>query len=971
VKAPARSAVPNLRTLPRLIRDCFEAGSSAAVSASVGAMFVLTLPGAAFAQDAGQSAPATAAPSAAPAPAASDSTELAPIVVSGIRASIEASINVKRDADGVVESISAEDIGKLPDTTIAESLARLPGLTTQRDRNGNATDINIRGLGPDFNGYLLNGREQTSTGDSRAVDLSVYPAELIGGATVYKTTDASLMAAGLAGTIDNHLIDPLAIGHRVISAIDEKTKSGIGLPVTGSGKRYSLAYIDQFADRKLGLAIGYVHADGTSNSLANGSWGSNASVTTTAGTTSTVNVPFAGGLGFESDRNTDRRNGFATIVDYKPTKDLTTEVDFYHAQINTALKKVKVNAGTNGTITNATLSGNVVESGTFNMAPGAFIAYSENIFDDDTINSLGWKTTLKFSDTWSGSLDFNRNKATRVEKDIEAYGHVQTGDTLSFTNGGADVPSFSFGNPSLYTNPSSIAIQNTAGWSGVSYPAGSPYAGQTVPQAGYLKGPTITDKIDGVRVDFRHDLGSGGTFSDLQFGANYSKRSKDRIGDEGLIISANNGGYDPIPYPSGAYVASNVGGTGLNVLTFDPTQGLWAGAALLPKYNNDILSKTWTVEEKVTTAYLKANVDTVWKQLPVTGNLGVQVVSTDQSSSGYRADATSAVTLSNPSVGGGLTSSGTTYTDFLPSLNLKGDLGGGNIVRLGLAEQIARPTLTDMRNSMSAAVDTNAADATFGRFVGSSGNPDLKPFKAKALDLSFEKYFGSKAYLSGAVFYKKLDTYITTATNTAYDFTSIANQLGQTIPPGGAIGTYTTSVNGNGGSLDGYELTASIPLNLATKYLEGFGFTASYSYTTSSVNLPNLIGLNPTQQVPTGGGTISLPGLSKTNDKLMVYYERFGFSAFVAENHRSDYIGSVANTTVGGYPSLIYIQGQTWVSAQIGYQFQQGYLKGLGFRFEGNNMNKPTYKELKADGSLNLENKTGASYNFKVSYKFE
>ena len=108
------------------------------------------------------------------------------ITITGIRRGIESAIAVKKNADGVVEAISAEDIGKLPDTTIAESLARLPGVTTQRTKSGTASTISIRGLGPDFNGYLLNGREQTSVGDSRAVDLSVYPAELIAGATVYK-----------------------------------------------------------------------------------------------------------------------------------------------------------------------------------------------------------------------------------------------------------------------------------------------------------------------------------------------------------------------------------------------------------------------------------------------------------------------------------------------------------------------------------------------------------------------------------------------------------------------------------------------------------------------------------------------------------------------------------------------------------------------------------------------------------------
>ena len=121
------------------------------------------------------------------------------VTVTGIRRGIESAISVKKNADGVVEAISAEDIGKLPDTTIAESLARLPGVTTQRTRDGQASTISIRGLGPDFNGYLLNGRQQASIGDSRAVDLSVYPAELIAGATVYKTGDATLMAAGLAG----------------------------------------------------------------------------------------------------------------------------------------------------------------------------------------------------------------------------------------------------------------------------------------------------------------------------------------------------------------------------------------------------------------------------------------------------------------------------------------------------------------------------------------------------------------------------------------------------------------------------------------------------------------------------------------------------------------------------------------------------------------------------------------------------
>ncbi len=945
---------------------------------------------------AGSNAFAADAPAAT---AAADTGPLEEVVVTGIRAAIESAISVKKNADTIVESISAEDIGKLPDTTIAESLARLPGVTTQRDRDGNATNVSIRGLGPDFNGYLLNGREQTSIGDSRSVDLSVDPAELIAGATVYKTGDAALMTAGLAGTIDNRLVDPLSYSKLIIAANAERTKNGVGLSTPeGSGKRYSLSFINQFADRKLGIALGYVHAETTSSSLGSGSWGSSPPVFDStgvqiandgAGPLPDINVPFAGGLTFETDHKSDVREGLAGIFEFKPSDSYTSELDYYKARIKTSTKKVEAQRGSNGAnITNATISGGVVETGTFAMPAYSLIDRNENLFDDDKLQSTGWKNWWKIDDTWSATLDVSDNSAKRIERDIEAYAGIGAPDALSFTNGGG-TPQFTLGSATSYTDPNVIMIHDVAGWSGVSYPPGGPYGGMTVPQAGYSKGPTVTDTLDAVRLDFAHKLGQARMFTDLQFGANYTRRSKDRITDEGVIISANNGGYDPIPFPAGAHVETNVGGVGLNLLTFDPQVGLWPGAVILRKYNDDILSKTWNIREQVTTGYAKLNLDTRWGNMPVRGNVGIQVVETDQSSGGFRADVNSSVTLTNPAAK--LTSDGVIYTDVLPSLNLTGDLGGGKLLRFGAGVQIARPNLTDERNSLAASLDTNTGDCgtivggfcsgPYNTIVGSAGNPHLKPFKAKSIDLSFEKYFQTKAYFSAAIFYKKLDTYITPATNYGtYDFTTIAPQIGLAIPTptvgafptrGGPVGTFTQTVNGSGGDLKGIELAASVPFGMMTHWLEGFGLTASYSSTESSVNLPNLIGLNPSQQVPTSGATIPLPGLSHINEKAVFYYERAGFSAFVADNKRSKYVASVANTnTVGGYPTLLFVAPQTWISAQAGYEFQSGPLKGLGFRFEGNNMNKPIYKEFKADGSVNSTNETGATYAFKLSYKY-
>jgi iron complex outermembrane recepter protein len=894
------------------------------------------------------------------------------VTVTGIRRGIESAISVKKNADGVVEAISAEDIGKLPDTTIAESLARLPGVTTQRTKDGTASTISIRGLGPDFNGYLLNGREQSSVGDSRAVDLSVYPAELIAGATVYKTNDAALMGAGLAGTIDNKLIDPLAFGRRVFAASVQDIETGKGLAVGGKGKRYSLSYIDQFADRKVGVALGFVRADGTSNQIETGGWGSATVRATLANGTVQEGVklpaPWGGGLDYKNRRVTDTRDGVAAIFNFKPNKDFSSQVDIFWSKIDTYTKIARLAGGLGSPITNATVVNGTATKGTFNIGAGptngGLIAQSEAIFDDDKIQSIGWRTNWNMAPGWTASLDLSHNSAKRVTRDIEAYAGIAVADTLTFDNTAGGTPQLSFGKPLNYTDPALIKVRDQTGWSGVNYPDGS-----TVPQAGYSKGPTVTDKVSAIRADFRKDLAEGTMFTDLQFGLNYSKRTKDRVTDEGLVISDTALGRALIPFPAGAYVENNIGGTGVNFLTFDPQAGLWPGAALLRKYNDDILSKSWGVTEKVTVGYLKANLDTKLAGVPVRGNVGVQLVNTDQSSAGYRAEVSSNVTLNNPA--GALRTDGTKYTDVLPSINLAGDLGAGNVLRMGLAQQIARSTLTDMRNSFAASVNTNRSESTFGRFVGSAGNPNLKPFKAIAFDLSYEKYFGNKAYLSAAGFYKKLDTYITTSTDINYDFTTYARQLGLAIPAAGPRGVFTTSVNGNGGNLSGIELTASLPFNLVAPVLDGFGITASYSDTSSSVKLPNLIGLNPNQQVVYNGITMPLPGLSKKNSKLMLYYERGGFGAFVAYNERSTYVGSVANDQIGGYPALTYIQGSAWVSAQVGYEVQDGLFKGLGLRVEGNNLNKPVYRQLKLDGSIDKETFTGASVAIKLSYKLQ
>src|SRR6185436_14382984 len=191
-------------------------------------------------------------------------TESAPIeevIVTGIRKSIEDSIAVKKNDDQIVEVVTAEDIGKLPDSSIAESLARLPGLAAQRT-NGRAQTLSIRGLGPDFTVTTFNGREQASTNDNRTVEFDQYPSELVTQVKIYKTPDAGMAYQGIAGTTDISTVRPLSYEGRrtAITYRYEMNQQDANIPgLPDAGDRVNGTYIDQFMEGKLGVALGIAY----------------------------------------------------------------------------------------------------------------------------------------------------------------------------------------------------------------------------------------------------------------------------------------------------------------------------------------------------------------------------------------------------------------------------------------------------------------------------------------------------------------------------------------------------------------------------------------------------------------------------------------------------------------------------------------------------------------------------------------
>jgi len=310
----------------------------------------------------------------------------------------------------------------------------------------------------------------------------------------------------------------------------------------------------------------------------------------------------------------------------------------------------------------------------------------------------------------------------------------------------------------------------------------------------------------------------------------------------------------------------------------------------------------------------------------------------------------------------------------LPSLNLALDLGGDQVVRLGLAKVLARPVMNDLRAGLSYGI-ANQSGTTPAQFTANGGNPELEPFRAKAFDLSYEKYFGKKGVVSIAYFYKKLDTYILNIPR-PFDFRSVyvsgalptRPDCQGTPQPSCFVGTISSPFNGSGGNIKGIELNFDLPFNLLASWLDGFGMQVNHSDTKSSVQLP-VISVNGADL---GGFPIPLPGLSRKVTNAKFYYEANGFQIAVAQKKRSDFLGEIRDYE--DTRKLAFVAGEKIIDLQVAYEIQSGMAKGLSFNFSAQNLGNEEFRRYtpQADGSKNYVEtvKYGKTYLLGVGYKF-
>ncbi|HOB93381.1 MAG TPA: TonB-dependent receptor [Aquabacterium sp.] len=849
------------------------------------------------------------------------------VTVTGIRRGIESAISVKKSADGIVESVSSEDIGKLPDTSIAESLARLPGLAAQRV-SGKAQQISIRGTAPDLSSALLNGREQVSTSGDRYVEFDQYPSELIGAATVHKTGDAGLVGQGLAGTVNLLSVKPLDFGQRTIALNARAEKNGNGSISAGAkstGNRVSASYIDQFANRTVGLALGFAHSERPNSRYQFETWNWVAAGGFAGAGAANANALYPEGIKALHYTGNEKRDGVMAVLEWRPSKNLRSTFDAYHSTYTYDETRrgmeIPYQSWSGATINSSTITNGLATTAALNATP---IVRNNRLSRDDKITAFGWNLQWN-SGPWKALLDLSTSKANHDETMIEINSSRGAMPITWQYNG--PLPTMTFG--SSLTDGTAVTL-------------GGPFG------TGYVNVPSFRDKLDAVRIGVTRELDMG-MLASVDAGLNITRREKTRrhleTGFNALSTS----------FAAGDLLApTNLSRLGMPaVLAWDIDKVL---AHNFGPYNAVVLNpwgatKNWGIKEDVDTLYVKANLDGPLFGLPVRGNAGLQVVRTDQSST------------SNALLGWPLASlvpieAGKTYTDVLPTLNLAFSLPDQQQLRFGMGRSIARPKLDEL----NAAFEVGLSAGNTGTPSGKGGNPLLDPWKADYVDLSWEKYFGNKGYLAAAAFYKDLKSYIYSVT-TPFDFSNYpltgTAPDGSPIAPTTNIGTVTRPENGQGGSLRGLELSASIPLDMFSKSLSGFGVVANLGLTDSSITVKN-------QRF--GNQNLPLPGLSKRVLNLTAYYERDGFSARVSQRHRSDFLGSIGGP--GGTSEVTFIKGDTVVDAQLGYEFQGGTYKGLSLLLQVNNLTNSAFRTYGATSNqVRGWEKYGRQMLFGLNYK--
>ena len=872
--------------------------------------------------------------------ASADDVEV--IQVKGIRGSLARSMDMKREASGVVDAISAEDMGKFPDTNLAESLQRITGVTVSRS-NGEGSQITVRGFGPEFNLVTLNGRQMPGTGYTRSYNLEDLASEGVSALEVYKTGLAENPSGGLGATVNIVTAKPLN------SPGLKYSLSGKGIydtsTVTGDDITPQIAalYSNTFADNTFGVAISLAmqQRDFQQQSANIPGWQADQGLGNATGDNAIDlrgndsegeklgHTYFPRQISYNiNDVERSRLNGQLTLQ-YAPRDDMTFTLDYVRSQAETSIDGrgfgVWFNFG--GNITSYQLDEN-----------GTAVNFTETA--NDYAHSANKSTTLVEAESIGFNFEWQVNSDINIEFDYH--------DSSNAADNGADKGSRHAGNVILA--PNNIVDKTYDYTTGevpqfsMRWPDGAAEAspGDFDPlfaQFGRGQGESIVKQA---QINSEWVNPDDSFLTNVKFGLAHTKQS---FGG----YSANNGNVGPNGYNGNMAVfpdsmftrqdtgnfldALDGGGNDLTTnyyYTFDYAEAVSRMAAYFDNFPLDPLNpdfgvyNTSDVEEKTSSAYLSAKMYFELGDMPVDVNVGVRYEQSDVVSNVLQ-NVEDFIVWSNPTewqtrykTGDQNFLEGTgSYNVTLPNLDFKIELMEDLYGRFSVGKTITRAPLGDLLGSRSLSGSPKP-----GSRNGSSGNPSLLPFESSNFDLSFEYYYDDASYVSLGYFSKNVKNFITRTTTTievdglrdpligpraATAIQDLKDAAGDQnfVPADGDI--WTQIIANGGGEFD--ELTGNVivfqnsndplmkwlvtqPTNGDTKKVDGIEFAVQHMFGETGFG----VGLNGTLvngdvefDVESFESQSPLNGLSDSAN-FQVFYEKDGLSVKVTYAWRDNYL---------------------------------------------------------------------------------
>lgn len=818
------------------------------------------------------------------------------IAVTGIRSSLRSSMLDKKASNVVTDGIKAEDLGKFPDLNVAESLQRITGVAIDRS-GGEGQAVTIRGFGPQFNTVLVNGRQIATDSAGREFNFDVLAADQITGADIYKSNSATLQEGGIGGTVNVTTARPFDFGGlHVIGSVKGMYES-LSEEVSPSA---SFLVSNTFNDDKLGVLFAITNQQRKlqNNQILTAGWRGGQTISNPQDGVLYDNAYIPRNWDQVVDEQDRERTNASLVLQYAPSDDITITVDglISKFEVDSSVRDLaswfepdRVGSATidpeTGTLLTFTQE---VGLGNASGNPATdFVSHTRNS-RDVTNKAFGINVDWQVNESLKAKFDVSRSTAENDRAGNDRFNVVGIINSYSF-DGTGSVPTVQhdgFENGSLPDASLARLHYNEIG-----------------------NQFTDEDEITEIKADFEY-VPDKGPVDRINFGAYRQEREKSSFQIFGSQCQFCGYGteapLDEIDFE--AYSASNYfpglidtfySYDGDKMLDYLADQGF----PVEPTLQNN----RYTINEDITSLYMDFTIGFDLADMPVTVNMGARYSETDIEVAAVQSFISDVIPTSDATlfqnVFGPATDiqEGTSYSNLLPSFNVKLELQDNMILRFAAYDSITRPTMSQLSPA------TTFNEPRRQNLTASGGNPALKPFQSENWDISYEWYYNDANLFSFAVFSKEVDDFIVTLTGdetydmtdrTGPDFacTTCTDQTDAELNGSSEVYTVSRPQNGESATVTGYEI------GVTHMFENGFGFIANATVVDSDISVDG-----DTSQ------TFALEGLGDSQN-LVLFYEQDNWQARVAFNNRESFLRLVDNG-FNGEPVNVETYGQWDISA--------------------------------------------------------